>query len=237
MTRHLSVLGLFVCAGAASAQLSSHGFATGGAAIPGDINEYTLDDGTGENAIGLTAGGNVAYLNRFNVSGGNSVVTNIRIAFGTPLALNGAAIFVGVWADAGGGTPGAFLSGMNGVVANASAAAPLSNVFNSFDITDVNVGANGTSFLVGFFINGHLAGHFPGGIDQTLPHGGRSFIGFGAAALNQNTLGAGLTTYGEIGSFGATLAGDWMIRADAIPAPGAAAVLGLAGLVGLRRRR
>src|SRR5262249_40393193 len=44
---------------------------------------YMIDDGTAEDSIGLTAGGNFLALNSFPVTGGNSFITQISIAWGT----------------------------------------------------------------------------------------------------------------------------------------------------------
>src|SRR6476660_6221481 len=45
---------------------------------------YSIDDGTAEDSVGLTNGGNLLVLNSFPVSGGNNVITSISIAWGTP---------------------------------------------------------------------------------------------------------------------------------------------------------
>src|SRR3954464_15579796 len=42
---------------------------------------YMIDDGTAEDSIGLTAGGNLLCLNSFPVSAGNNVITSISIAW------------------------------------------------------------------------------------------------------------------------------------------------------------
>lgn len=238
MTR-LSVLALLCCAGANAAVFSS---ATPGnpgpASLNPRVNEYRIDDGTAENSIGLTAGGNIVFLNRFTANA-NNVLNSVSIGFGTPVALNGQSIIVGAWAVGAGSVPGALLGSVNGVIANASAAVPINNItVNTYNLGAINLTA-GQDFFIGFIMNGQLAGQFPGAIDQTAPLANRSYIGLGAAALNPNSLAAGVgANFGAIEVLGgAALAGNWVIRGNAVPAPGAAAVLGLVGVAGLRRRR
>ena len=71
---------------------------------------YMIDDGTAEDSVGLTNGGNFARLNSFPVSGGNNVITSISIAWGTPAfpdpTLNGLPYTAVLWSDPNGdGSP------------------------------------------------------------------------------------------------------------------------------------
>ncbi len=240
MTR-LSVLALLCCAGANAAVFSS---ATPGnpgpASLDPRVNEYRIDDGTAENSVGLTSGGNIVFLNRFTANS-NSVLNSVSIGFGTPVALNGQSIIVGAWAVGAGSTPGARLGSVNGVVANASAGVPINNItLNTYNLGGINLTV-GQDFYIGFIMNGQAAGQFPGAIDQTAPLANRSYVGLGASALDPNNLAAGLgANFGAIEVLGGpALAGNWVIRGNAVPvpAPGAAAVFGLVGVAGLRRRR
>src|SRR6476620_12282683 len=84
---------------------------------------YLIDDGTAEDSVGLTAGGNLLVLNEFPVSGGNNVITSISCAFGTPLfpdpTLNGLPYTAVLWSDPNGdGSPtdAVVLAQVNGVV-------------------------------------------------------------------------------------------------------------------------
>ncbi|MCH8316189.1 MAG: PEP-CTERM sorting domain-containing protein [Planctomycetes bacterium] len=74
---------------------------------------------------------------------------------------------------------------------------------------------------------------FPASLDTDSGTQGRSWAWFGGADLAEP--GAGDHTIGTIDSFG--LPGNWLIRATGVPAPGALALLGLAGLAARRRRR
>lgn len=214
-----------------------------------DINEYTLDDGVGENNIGLNgANSSIAWLNRFTVSGGNSTITDIRIAFGTNNPAVGGTPFNGVpvtaylWSDPnndGNPSDAVVLASSAGVTANS-----LTDIFNVFTIPATNVGPNGTNFFVGAILTqanlvGAGPGSFPSRQDATATQG-RSWIAANTTAVpvNPNSLGAGNSINAAvIDSFGATLAGNWMVRASAVPAPGTLALLGLGGLIAGRRRR
>ena len=87
---------------------------------------YMIDDGTAEDSVGLTTGGNLLVLNSFPVSGGNNTITSISIAFGTPLfpdpTLNGLPYTAVLWSDPNGdGSPtdAVVLAQANGVVSQA----------------------------------------------------------------------------------------------------------------------
>ncbi len=246
-----SALALVAASGFASAQLVS----VQGPTRPGnggstDINEYTLDDGVGEANIGLNgAASSIAWLNRFTVSGGNSTITDIRIAFGTNNPAVGGTPFNGVpvtaylWSDPnndGNPSDAVVLASAAGITANS-----LTDIFNVFTIPATNVGPDGTNFFVGAILTqagllGTGPGSFPCRQDNTPVSQGRSWIAGNVSAVpvNPNSLGAGNAINAAIvDSFGPTLAGDWMIRASAVPAPGTLALLGLGGLVIGRRRR
>src|SRR5215216_3128027 len=71
---------------------------------------YTIDDGTAEDSVGLTNGGNLLVLNSFPVTEGNNLITSISIAWGTPAfpdpSLNGLAYTAYLWSDPNGdGSP------------------------------------------------------------------------------------------------------------------------------------
>lgn len=240
---------VFGAAGMANAQFT--GLSTGHSGSRGgtDSNEYTIDDGVAENNIGLTgASSSIAWLNRFTVTGGNSIITDISIAFGvnnpatggTPM--NGAPVTVYLWSDPnndGNPSDAVPIATTGGVVANSG-----TDTFNTFIIAPTFVGANGTNFFVGAILTqanlqGTGPGSFPCRIDQTATQG-RSWIAANVTAtpVNPASLGAGNDINAAIiDSFGSTLAGNWMIRASAVPAPGSLALLGLGGLIAGRRRR
>jgi len=165
---------------------------------------YLIDDGTAEDSVGLTAGGNLLVLNEFPVSGGNNVITSISCAFGTPLfpdpTLNGLPYTAVLWSDPNGdGSPtdAVVLAQVNGVVSNAG-----TDTFVTTPIAPTMVTT--TNFFVGFVIN-HVAGQFPAAFDESAPIPNRSWVSIGG---NINNLSDAVT----IESVG--LVGNWMIRAD-----------------------
>lgn len=192
---------------------------------------YAVDDGTAEDSVGLTGGGNFLALNEFTVTGGNNIVNSISIAWGTPAfpdpSLNGLSYTAVLWSDPNGdGLPNdaVVLAQMGGVVAAAG-----TNTFITSLIVPTTVLT--PNFFVGFVIN-HAAGQFPGAFDETAPVPNRSFVSLGG---NINNLGDAQT----IESVG--LVGNWLIRADAVPEPSTWAMMGvgavmLAGLLRFRRR-
>src|SRR6266704_2631084 len=71
---------------------------------------YILDDGTAEDAVGLTLGGDIICLNQFTVIPGSETINSISIAWGTPFfpdpSLNGLPFTAVLWSDPNGdGSP------------------------------------------------------------------------------------------------------------------------------------
>lgn len=213
--------------------------------------QYIIDDGVGENSVGFNNAfqNSIGWLNHFTVSGGNSVITGIQVAFGfgaTPFP-NGSPVDVFLWNDPNGdGNPGdaTVLASLAGVVGNSG-----TDTFNNYDIADTFVGADGTSFFVGAIVTGTLTtgGFFPARIDQTTPTTGESWITGNAgtaaapgAAVDPNNLGGtGTGLLNMTALAGSGLDGDWMIRATGqpVPEPATLAVLALGAAAMLRRRK
>ncbi len=67
---------------------------------------YMIDDGTSEDAIGLSAGGDTIALNEFAVIPGSETITSVDIAWGTPVffdpSLDGLPYTVAIWSDPNG---------------------------------------------------------------------------------------------------------------------------------------
>ena len=175
---------------------------------------YMLDDGTSENSIGLTAGGEIVCLNEFAVIPGSETITSINIAWGTPAfpdpSLNGLPYTVAVWSDPNGdGSPtdAVLLTTASGVVADEG-----TDTFIDVAITPTTITTQ--NFFVGFGID-QVAGQFPSAFDEDNPLPNRSWIagsntqgGADLEDLNNNDI-----PVATIESFG--LFGNWMIRADA----------------------
>ena len=172
---------------------------------------YMIDDGTAEDSVGLTAGGNLLCLNSFPVTGGNNVISSISIAWGTPAfpdpTLNGLPYTAYLWSDPNGdGSPtdGVVLAMAPGVVAQQGTDTFITTVIPPTMVTTPN-------FFVGFLIT-HTAGQFPAAFDQTAPNlPMRSWVSIGG---NPNNLSDAQPI--EVATGGA-LVGNWLIRAEGNP--------------------
>jgi hypothetical protein len=166
---------------------------------------YTIDDGTAEDSIGLTAGGALICLNSFPVAGGNNLITSISIAWGTPAfpdpSLDGLAYTAVLWSDPDGdGSPSdaVVLASAPGVISQQGTDTFLTTVITPTLVTT-------SDFFVGFIIT-HNVGQFPAALDETAPNlPNRSWVDAGG---NINDLSAAVT----VESVG--FPGNWLIRAD-----------------------
>ena len=171
---------------------------------------YAIDDGTAEDSVGLTNGGNLLCLNSFPVSGGNNMITSISIAWGTPVApdpsLNGLSYTVVLWSDPnndGSPTDAVVLATANDVIANAN-----TDTFITTNITPTVVASQ--NFFVGFVLS-QTAGQFPAAFDETAPLPMRSWVSIGG---NINNLSDAQPI--EVAT-GGQLVGNWLIRAEGVP--------------------
>ncbi|MCY2961624.1 MAG: hypothetical protein NTY35_15790 [Planctomycetota bacterium] len=170
------------------------------------------DDGTAENSIGLSAGGQIVALQRFSGGGGSTDVASISAAFGAPAfpdpALNGLPFTVAVWDDPNDdGLP-------NDLVLLATASSVIANEATNTFITatlGAPVSVSGV-FFVGVAV-AHGPGRFPLALDQSQASGGRAFVAgeVGGTVDLANLSAAGLppTDMDGIG-----LPGVWLLRAD-----------------------
>jgi hypothetical protein len=202
------------------------------------VDDYKWDDGVSENSVGLTAGGELGYLNAFQVAAGKNVLNGIKITFGSPSFPGasgmtvGAAFKVYVWKDpTNDGNPidAQLLNTTNAVV---QAGSIDTDAFMTVGLPNVNVGSTGNWFFIGASVN-QAAGTYPSSLDQTSSAlhswvcGSGSQNGFDPNNLNA---GIGLFRMDDIG-----LGGNWLLRGNAIPEPATLALLAVAGLL-LRRR-
>src|SRR5438552_3749661 len=188
-TLSLTTLALFVSLAITAranspSDLLSTAVRTHGAAAPSQTTKffhflpaqetYILDDGTAEDAVGLTLGGDIICLNQFTVIPGSDTINSISIAWGTPAffdpSLDGLPYTAVLWSDPNGdGQPddAAVLATAPGVVASQGT--------NTFLITPITPTGVATSFFVGFIIT-HMAGQFPSAFDESAPVFNRSFV-------------------------------------------------------------
>jgi hypothetical protein len=182
--------------------------------------DYEIDDGTAEDAIGLTAGGDIIALNEFAVTPGNETIKTVSIAWGTPAfpdpSLNGLPYTVAIWSDPNGdGNPNdaVLLNTAGGVVASQG-----TDTFITTDIPDTTITT--ANFFVGFLLTQN-AGQFPAAFDQSAPtFSNRSYVAGGSAGTGDiNNLNNNELPVAAIESFG--LVGNWLIRADSegVPTP------------------
>jgi hypothetical protein len=167
---------------------------------------YKIDDGTAENSIGLTNGGDLIWLNQFTVAPGFQTITSIALAWGqVPTGLPTKLLVYEDPNDDGNPNDAVLLRQVDTTVAN-----PDTNQFKTVTITPTTVSG---SFFIAALLPNQQAGAFPAPIDQTAPKSNRSWIaGAGAGQFNINNLTANplppfLTE--EIG-----LPGNWLLRAD-----------------------
>jgi len=178
---------------------------------------YMIDDGTAESDVGLTFGGDLICLNEFGVIPGAEQITDVSIAWGSPVlpdpTLDGLIYTAVLWSDPNGdGNPNdaLVLATAPGVVSNQGTNTFLTTNFTPTTITTAN-------FFVGFLVT-HLEGQMPAAFDETAPLSNRSYVAGTIPPnsgdiydLNNNDLPvAPIENYGLIG--------NWLIRADGLPA-------------------
>src|SRR5260370_28841717 len=119
---------------------------------------YSVDDGSSENALGLTVGGDLIWLNKFKVDPANNLIVDIQVMFGaTAVIPNGTAFTLAIWKDTDGKVADAMLQATaKGVVANSG-----KEVFNTYTIPATLA----TRAFYGGLIMTHLAGQFPTSFD------------------------------------------------------------------------
>ena len=189
---------------------------------------YKIDDGTGEDSIGLYSLEKTTYMNQFVTPTTGDYISSIEIAWGK--ILDGMSSKIFIWSDPNNdGSPidRIDLFSLDVIVDNAN-----TDTFNIFNITKTFVLG---SFFVGFeyFATQEeldSSNYFPGRLDQTLPMK-RSWVGANSADLE----------FDLIDNF--KLPGNWMIRANGedvspVPEPSTMILLGVGmlGLIGMGRK-
>lgn len=185
--------------------------------IPDSV--YMLDDGTAEDGVGFGNGSQnfeSLWMNHFDVISGQTLITTVSVAWGTPLfpdpSNNGTAVTIAIWSDPNGdGDPhdALLLGSVAGTIQNEGTDTFVDYTFSP----PVDVSAF-TSFFVGDMTpmnNGPE--HFYQGLDETPPSQMQSWIAANGdgSPVDINNVGNN-DTIGTIDSFG--LPGNWLIRAD-----------------------
>ena len=155
-------------------------------------------------------------MNHFDVISGQTMITTVSVAWGTPfsqtLRSNGTPVTIAVWSDPNGDgdpTDGLLLGSVAGTVQNAGTDTFVDYTFNP----PIDVSAF-TSFFVGDLTPSNTdVERFFQGLDETPPSQMQSWlVGNGDGSdVDINTL-ANNDLIGTIDSFG--LPGNWLIRAD-----------------------
>lgn len=207
--------------------------------------EYRTDSGITQAGVGLTAGGNFAWIQQFTVSGSDNLISSVSTTFGTLTApatsgvIPGQAFKVYVWR----GTPtGAGVDAPTLLAQATSNALATSIGTDVFQTVSINALITGTSnFFIGASTD-HASQSFPGPLQQTgtgpYPILDTSWVAGNntPGAFDPNNLagGIGIQKNSSVG-----LAGNWLIRAEAAPVPEpmsmAAIAMGI-GALALRRR-
>lgn len=216
-------------------------FNTAGPYVPGPpgpsprVDEYQYDDGSSENSLGLTAGGDIAMLHMFDPIGGLQTITDIRAAWGTPQYPGssppaGTPVQVYVWDDVnndGDPSDGVVIAQGSGTVQN-----PDTDILNTYALNSpVTVNSR---FFIGAVVS-QVAGEFPLPMDQSQASAGRAWV-VGNSVMGgfdpNNLPGNGIGPY-EMDSIG--FPSVFLLRANAVPEPATLTLLAL-GALALRRR-
>ena len=211
---------------------TSDTFGRGGGGIA--ANEYMIDDGTGETNLAWNAanGGDLVFLNQFNVIGGFETLTAINIAWGTGAGGSPATILVFDDPDNDGSpvdvTPADVLFSL-GIVTGAGP----TDVFTSYATAPTALGAVGDSFFIGGYSSTPPA-EFPARIDLTTQVGRSWVAGGNTGTVNPLDPNAAALPLSNLSGFGFN--GNFMVRGDAVPEPSTLVLLGLGAVAMLRRR-
>jgi subtilisin-like proprotein convertase family protein len=174
---------------------------------PRDLLQW--DDGSSENSLGLTAGGEMCWMHHFSVAQPGTL-QNIQTCFGTPLYPGGSGVSAGqplrvyVWSDPNGdGNPmdAVFLGEATGVV---SAGSIDTDVLQSVAIA----ATVDTSFFVGASVV-TPASTYPGPMDENGPQYNEAWLTFNTVPFDPTNITANLYNMTDIG-----YPANWLLRAE-----------------------
>jgi len=203
----------------------------------------SIDDGTAEESIGITGGGDILWLNSFTAQPDSQVVTGISLTWGNSFnagnngIANGDPTTVYLYGDPdndGNPDDATLVQSIDTTIQNVD-----TDIFTTIDFAPATFNV-GDVFFVGASFSQNSS-FFVASLDETDPDlPDRSFVAgtttvgdLDTANLSNNQL------FGTIESFG--FPGNWLVRAEAEPVPfEAETTLGLAilgGYVGFRKFR
>jgi hypothetical protein len=180
------------------------------------------DDGSSDNAIGLTGGGAVCWLQRFGALSQNTTVTQISTAWGSPInpptgnPPDGTAIDIVIYSDPnndGDPSDGILIQHISGILAGSGM-----DTFQTFNLSPP-VTINGYLW-VGAGLNG-ARDVFPAPLDQPLnpsATGQAWIVGNSTGVLDFGNLGANDVVPLDIAKIG--FPGQWLLRISCSSGPG-----------------
>jgi hypothetical protein len=178
---------------------------------------YQIDDGTAEDAVGFGNGAQnfeSLWFNQFDVFGGNTMITSVEVAWGTPIfpePIDGTAVTIAVWSDPNGdGNPSdaALLASVPGTIQSSGTDTFVTYTFNP----PVDVGAFSSFFVGDLTPMNNGPEHFYQGIDENSFQR-QSWIAAMSSGGPVDINNPGNNDFlGLIDDFG--LPGNWLIRAN-----------------------
>jgi hypothetical protein len=209
----IAIATLAIAGSSSAADLSSIACPPGNVPDP-RTDEYMLDDGTGENSIGLTAGGTIMWYNQFQVIAGAEDINSVGVAWGQVAA--GRAAEIQIFDDPNNDGNCQDITAADLLWSSATTSeGSNTDAFFAYPAPDVNVGAAGDFFFVGVCCS-QFSGEYPARIDQTFSWGQSWVGGDGAQNADCSNPNAGsLGLLNIIDNYG--LPGNWMVRASAGP--------------------
>lgn len=183
---------------------------------------YQYDDGASNFGLGPTIGDGFVALNAFNVSNGFDTITSLDVWVVSPEPMD--TLTAGVWADPNqdGDPSDAILLGTSALTPSPSDDGFLNLVLSS----PIDVGGAVDSFFAGVFFD-NITQLVTIGVDTDYAGPPVSWtVEYADVVPNPNDLSGAESRSSAL-----------MIRANAVPAPGAAAMVTVAGLALSRRRR
>jgi hypothetical protein len=172
--------------------------------------ELLWDDGSSENSLGLTAGGEMCWMTHFTTPEPSCTVLGIKTCFGSPLYPGGSGVSAGqpvrvyVWSDPNGdGNPAdaVFLGEATGTVSGGSIDTDV------FQTVTINTPVSGSFFVGASTVT--AASTYPGPMDENGPQANEAWLTFNAVPFDPANITANLYNMTDIG-----YPCNWLLRAE-----------------------